>query len=247
MVTVHVDRVVMEYRLVRERNITLKEAAVRFLTGKRNEVERFRALDGVSFEVSQGDVLGIIGPNGSGKTTLLRLLAGVLSPTTGDIRTKGRVTTLIDLGAGFNPDLSGEENVYLSGALYGFSRAEMKRKLPRIIEFAELERFIQVPLKNYSSGMSARLGFALATDIDPDVLIVDEVMAVGDRSFQEKCLARMHDFRDRGRTIILVSHDLGTVERFCNRALLLERGRILAAGIPTDVIPRYVDAPNLSS
>jgi len=242
MVNVRVQDVVMEYRLVRERNFTLKEAAVRFLRGKRNEVEHFRALDGVSFEVSTGDALGIIGHNGSGKTTLLRLLAGVLRPTGGEISIQGRVTTLIDLGAGFNPDLSGEENVYLSGALYGFSRAEMRRKLPRIIEFAELERFIQVPIKNYSSGMSARLGFALATDIDPDVLIVDEVLAVGDRAFQEKCVARMNDFRERGRTIILVSHDLGTVERFCNRALLLQRGRVRAAGTPGDVIPHYVDA-----
>ena len=247
MATVSVDQVVMEFRLVRERHITLKEATVRVLTGKRNEVEHFRALDGVSFEVSPGDVLGIIGHNGSGKTTLLRLLAGVLRPTEGSISTQGRVTTLIDLGAGFNPDLSGEENVYLSGALYGFSRAEMRRKLPRIIEFAELERFIQVPLKNYSSGMSARLGFALATDIDPDVLIVDEVMAVGDRSFQEKCLARMQDFRDRGKTIILVSHDLATVEKFCSRAILLDHGKVRGEGTPREVIPRYVGAASSNS
>jgi len=236
---VSVDNVVMEFRLVRERNLTMKEAVVRMLRGERLQVEQFRALDGVSFGVDAGQVLGIVGPNGSGKTTMLRLLAGVLRPTSGEVRVRGRLSTLIDLGAGFNPDLSGEENVYLAGALYGFSRTEMREKLPRIVEFSELERFIQVPVKNYSAGMSARLGFSIATDVDPDVLIVDEVLAVGDQSFQEKCLARMESFRREDKTIILVSHDLSAVQSFCDRAILLRNGHIRAEGAPADVVAAY--------
>jgi ABC-type polysaccharide/polyol phosphate transport system ATPase subunit len=229
----------MEFRLVHERNVTLKEAVVKALRGERPRVESFRALDGVSFEVGHGDSLGIIGSNGSGKTTMLRLLAGVLTPTSGTVETRGKISTLIELGAGFNPELSGEENVYLAGALYGFSQQEMRRKIDRIIAFAELERFINVPVKNYSSGMSARLGFSVATDVDPEILIVDEVLAVGDASFQTKCFERMRGFREQGKTIILVSHDLPSVEKFCDRALLLERGRLVMDGPTPDVIRAY--------
>lgn len=234
-----VENVVMEFRLIKERNLTVKDVVVRALRGERIPVERFRALDGVSFAVHPGEALGIIGKNGSGKTTMLRLLAGVLEPSSGTIRVDGKLSTLIDLGAGFNPDLSGEENVYLAGALYGFSRAEMRAKLPRIVEFSELSDFIQVPVKNYSAGMSARLGFSIATDVDPDVLVVDEVLAVGDQAFQEKCLARMREFRRSGKTILLVSHDLATVESFCDRALLLNRGRVVTEGEPERVVTMY--------
>lgn len=230
----------MEFRLVHERSSDLKEAVVRALRGHRSEIEQFVALERVRFEVARGEALGIIGHNGSGKTTLLRLLAGVMTPTRGRIEIDGRVTTLIDLGAGFNPHLSGEENVVLTGALYGFSRAEMRRRLPGIVEFAELERFIEVPVKNYSSGMSARLGFSIATYVDPDILVVDEVLAVGDEAFQLKCFDRMQSFRDGRKTIVLVSHDLAMIERFCDRALLLNHGRIVAEGRPADVIAEYV-------
>ncbi|MFN8176611.1 MAG: ABC transporter ATP-binding protein [bacterium] len=237
---VRVADVVMEFRLVHERDVTLKETVVRSLTGRRSErVERFRALDGVSFEAHRGETFGIIGPNGSGKTTMLRLLAGVLAPTTGTVDIDGRVTALIELGAGFNPHLSGEENIYLGGALYGFGRDEMRQKFDRIVAFAELERFIRVPLKNYSSGMRARLGFALATDVDPDVLLVDEALAVGDESFQAKCFERIRGFREGGKTIVLVSHDLHTVERSCARALRLSRGRVVDAGSASEVVERY--------
>jgi len=238
--SVRVNDLVMEFRLVHERNLTLKEALVRRVTGRRQDrVERFRALDGVSLEAARGEALGVIGPNGSGKTTLLRLLAGVLTPTSGTIEIDGRVTTLIELGAGFNPELSGEENIYLGGALYGFRREEMRAKFDRIVAFAELERFIEVPVKNYSSGMSARLGFSLATDVDPDVLVVDEVLAVGDESFQAKCFERMRRFREEGKTIVLVSHDLGTVESFCDNAVRLERGTIADRGPAREVVERY--------
>lgn len=240
MSVIRVQDVGIEFRLVHERNITLKEAAVRFLRGQRRQVEPFQALADISFEVGPGEVLGVVGHNGSGKTTLLRLLAGVLEPTSGWIEMNGRVTTLIELGAGFNPDLSGEENVYLAGALYGFSRAEMKEKLPRIVEFAELEQFIGVPMKNYSSGMSARLGFSIATDVDPAILLVDEVLAVGDDSFQQRCAARMNGFREAGKTIVLVSHDLGMIREFCSHAVLLDHGRMIARGQPDEVVDRYL-------
>ncbi len=239
MPAVFAEDLVMEFRLVHERNMTLKEAAVRLVGGRRSAIERFRALDGVGFEVARGEALGIIGHNGSGKTTLLRLLAGVMVPTTGRIKIEGRITTLIELGAGFNPQLTGEENIYLAGALYGISQHEMRRQFDEIVAFAELERFVHVAVKNYSSGMSARLGFSIATVIDPDVLIVDEVLAVGDEAFQEKCFARMVDFRDRGKTIVLVSHDLPLVERFCDRALLLDHGRLVAQGDPAEVVKSY--------
>jgi lipopolysaccharide transport system ATP-binding protein len=240
---VRVENLTMEFRLVHERNLSLKEAAIRTLRGERRKVVRFRALDDVSLQAVPGEALGIIGRNGSGKTTLLRLLAGVLFPTSGRIEIHGRVTTMIELGAGFNPELSGEENVYLAGALYGFSRREMREKLERIVAFAEIERFIHVPVKNYSAGMSARLGFALATDVDPDVLLVDEVLAVGDESFQKKCLERMGRFREQGKTILFVSHDLATVESFCDRAVLLDAGKAVATGEPAGVIARYRGQP----
>ncbi len=240
---VRVEDLTMEFRLVRERNLSLKEAVVRFLRGERQKAERFLALRDISFEVAPGEALGIIGRNGSGKTTLLRLLAGVLFPTRGRIDVQGRVTTMIDLGAGFNPELSGEENIFLAGALYGFSRREMRDKLDRIVAFAELERFIQVPLKNYSAGMNARLGFALATDVDPDVLLVDEVMSVGDDSFQTRCIERMNAFREQGKTILFVSHDIGKVESFCDRAVLLDRGAAIAMGDAASVVARYRGLP----
>ena len=245
---IDVRNVTMEYRLTYERNQTLKEAVLGWLRGERARVETLRALDAVSFSASPGEVLGIIGKNGSGKSTLLRLLAGILAPTSGEITVRGRTTTIIDLGAGMQGDLSGEENVVLSGALYGFSRQEMRRKLPEIVEFAELEEFIQVPLKNYSSGMRARLGFAVATAVDPDVLIVDEVLAVGDEDFQQKCTARMRGFRDAGKTIVFVSHDLHTVRAFCDRCLLIDHGKLLFEGEPHEIVARYLGEwdPNAS-
>jgi ABC-type polysaccharide/polyol phosphate transport system ATPase subunit len=236
---VRLQRVTLEYRLVHERSVTLKEATIRLLKGRRPDVEQFRALDSVDLEVPRGQTLGLIGSNGSGKTTTLRLLAGVLRPTSGSLHVEGRISTLIELGAGFDPELSGAENVYLAGALFGYTRAQMREKFDRIVQFAELERFIDVPVKNYSAGMSARLGFSIATDVDPQVLLIDEVLAVGDASFYERCLRRMREFREAGKTILFASHDLGAVERFCDRVILLERGRLVADGEPAVVVARY--------
>jgi ABC-type polysaccharide/polyol phosphate transport system ATPase subunit len=240
---VQARQVTVEYRLVHERSVTLKEAAIRLLKGRRMEVEHFRALDSIDLEVPKGQTLGLIGSNGSGKTTTLRLLAGVLRPTSGTLHVEGRVSTLIELGAGFDPELSGAENVYLAGAFFGYTRAQMSAKFERIVQFAELERFIDVPVKNYSAGMSARLGFSIATDVDPQVLLIDEVLAVGDASFYERCLRRMHEFRQAGKTIIFASHDLHTIAKFCDRVVLLERGRLVADGEPGAVVARYRGGP----
>lgn len=240
---VQIRQVTVEYRLVHERNVTLKEATIRLLKGRRLEVEHFRAIDSLDLDVPQGQTLGLIGANGSGKTTTLRLLAGVLRPTSGSLHVEGRVSTLIELGAGFDPELSGAENVYLAGAFFGYTRAQVSAKFDRIVRFAELERFIDVPVKNYSAGMSARLGFSIATDVDPQVLLIDEVLAVGDASFHERCLRRMHEFRDAGKTIFFATHDLHTVEKFCDRVVLLERGKVIADGEPAEVVARYRGRP----
>jgi ABC-type polysaccharide/polyol phosphate transport system ATPase subunit len=227
----------MRFRLVHERSYSLKDY---FVNRKRlRRGEDFYAVRGVSLEVGRGEILGIIGRNGSGKTTLLRIFAGVLFPTAGRVVCNGRVASLIDLGAGFVPDLTGAENIYLSGAMLGLSRKETSRQFDRIVQFAELEEFIDTPIKNYSSGMYARLGFAIATDVDAEILLIDEVLAVGDAPFQEKCHERMAERRAAGKTIVIVSHDLALIEKHCDRALLMEAGRIVAAGPPAEVVARY--------
>jgi len=199
----------------------------------------FWALDDVSFEVQRGEVLGIIGHNGAGKSTTLKLLSRVTWPTSGNIRSSGRMAALIELGAGFHPDLSGRENVYLNGAILGLRRSEIEAAFSDIVEFAGLERFIDTPIKRYSSGMYVRLAFAVAAHVRADVLLVDEVLSVGDMAFQQRCLARMNELREAGATIVFISHNLWSVSTFCRRALLLRSGRIIAEGRPDDVIQMY--------
>jgi lipopolysaccharide transport system ATP-binding protein len=203
--------------------------------------EYFWALEDVSFEVTEGRVLGIIGPNGAGKTTVLKLISGITKPTVGRLQVRGRVSALIELGAGFHPDLTGRENVYLNGLILGLSRKEISRQFDRIVAFAELERFIETPVKHYSSGMYARLGFAVAAHAAPDLLLVDEVLSVGDASFQRKC----HDFVDafvRSRhTAVFVSHNLYMMENLCTDLLWLDGGRIVMWGPPAEVLPAYLD------
>ena len=226
------------FRIVHDRPDTLRETFVRLFRGGDN-VQDFYALKEVSLTVQRGETVGIIGRNGSGKTTLLKVIGGIYKPTSGRVAANGRVSALIDLGAGFSAELTGRENVLMSGVLHGFSLSEMKKRYPHIVAFAELEEFIDVPIKQYSSGMLARLGFAVATECDPEILLVDEILAVGDAPFQQKSLERMRSFRRAGCTIVLVSHTLGLVEEFCTRVLLLDHGVVVADGPPAEVIAKY--------
>ncbi len=198
------------------------------------------ALKDVSFQVEEGEKLGIIGPNGSGKTTLLRLLAGITKPTEGSISLKGRLGVLIELMAGFHPELTGRENVYLNGAIMGMSRKEIRRKFDEIVSFAEVEDYIDTPIKRYSSGMNVRLGFAVAAHLDPDILLVDEVLAVGDAAFQKKCVGKMGAAAQEGRTVMFVSHNMASVESLCDSAILLESGRLVKQGPTDDVVEAYL-------
>ena len=205
--------------------------------GRREEM--FWALRDVSFDVQRGEALGVIGHNGAGKSTLLKLLASITAPTSGEIVISGRLSALIEVGSGFHPELTGRENVYLSGAILGMKRREIADKFDRIVEFAGVAPFIDVPVKRYSSGMYVRLGFAIAAHLEPDVLLIDEVLAVGDAAFQRQCLARIQELRQAGTTAVFISHDLAAVEQLCDRALLLEHGRIAHSGSPRHVVGEY--------
>jgi lipopolysaccharide transport system ATP-binding protein len=216
------------------------------LVGRRNATSRsdlhegdFWAVNGVSFEVGAGEALGIIGPNGAGKSTILKLLTRILKPTRGHCEVRGRVGALIEVAAGFHPDLTGRENVFLQGAIVGMKRAEITRKFDQIVDFAGVGEFIDTPVKRYSSGMNARLGFAIAANLDPEVLIIDEVLSVGDASFQARCVARMHELRKRGVPLVFVSHNLPAVLDLCSRAVLLSRGRAIFRGTAADAVQQY--------
>ncbi len=198
------------------------------------------ALKGVSFEVERGDVLGIIGRNGAGKSTLLKILSRVTEPTEGYAKMHGRVGSLLEVGTGFHPELTGRENIYLNGAILGMRRAEITKKLDEIVAFAEIEQFIDTPVKRYSSGMYMRLAFAIAAHLEPEILVVDEVLAVGDLQFQRKCLGKMEDVSQSGRTVLFVSHNMSAITRLCSRALLLDHGRIIAEGPASEVVATYV-------
>ncbi len=202
--------------------------------------ETFPALREVTFTVPRGRTLGVIGRNGSGKSTLLKLVAGITKPTEGTVRVDGRISALIELGAGFHPEISGRENVFINGIMLGLSKREITRRFDEIVEFAEMEEFIDAPVKTYSSGMYMRLGFAVAIHVDPDVLLVDEVLAVGDEGFTHKCLDKFAEFKRRGKTILLVTHALGLVERFCDEALWLDGGRMQTMGDPKRVVGAYI-------
>src|ERR671914_2921492 len=202
--------------------------------------ETFPAVRDVSFTVPPGQTLGVIGRNGSGKSTILKLVAGITKPTTGEVKVNGRISALIELGAGFHPEISGRENVFINGIMLGLSKREVARRFDEIVEFAELRDFIDAPVKTYSSGMYTRLGFAVAIHVDPDVLLVDEVLAVGDEGFTHKCLDKFGEFKRRGKTILLVTHTLALVERFCDEAIWLDSGRVRGAGDPKRVVAAYL-------
>ena len=217
---------------------TLREFLPAFLRG-RGMSEPFYALRDVTFSIKRGETVGIVGHNGSGKSTALKLIAGVMAPTEGEVWVAGRVSPLIELGAGFHPDLTGEENVHLNASILGISMRQSHERFDDIVTFAELWDFIDTPVKRYSSGMYARLGFSVAVHSDPDILLVDEVLSVGDAAFQEKCFAKMRDFQAQGVTIVLVSHGLDLIRKFCHRVLLLDRGHVVAEGAPDAVVQRY--------
>ena len=215
---------------------------LRRLRRLRPRAETFWALRDVSFQVRRGEALGIIGHNGAGKSTILKLLSGITAPTEGAITIDGRLSALIEVGSGFHPELTGRENVFLSGSILGMRRREIAAKLDSIIDFAGIRQFIDTPVKRYSSGMHVRLGFAIAAHLDPDILLLDEVLAVGDAAFQEKCLRRIKELEAAGTTIVFISHDLSAVQRLCERVILMRRGQIAADGPPRDVIQEYHEA-----
>jgi ABC-type polysaccharide/polyol phosphate transport system ATPase subunit len=220
---------------------TLKSAILSgSLASDLNPEDSFHALRGVSFSVRPGSTFGIVGRNGSGKSTALKLVAGITKPTTGTVAVQGRISALIELGAGFHPEISGRENVFINGIMLGLTKREITRRFDEIVEFAELEDFIDAPVKTYSSGMYMRLGFAVAVNVDPDVLLIDEVLAVGDEAFTHKCLDKFAEFRRRNKTVLLVTHALNLVERFCDEALWLDEGRARAMGDPRRVVSAYI-------
>ena len=205
-------------------------------------IEEFWALKDVSFSIDSGDVVGIIGRNGAGKSTLLKLLSRITEPTSGSIRLRGRVASLLEVGTGFHPELTGRENIFLNGAILGMARAEIKRKFDEIVAFAEVEKFLDTPVKRYSSGMYVRLAFAVAAHLEPEILIVDEVLAVGDAQFQKKCLGKMQDVSKGGRTVLFVSHNMGAVTTLCRKAIWLNGGRIVRTGSAREVVDEYLTA-----
>lgn len=225
------------YRLFRRPSDRIRQ----FFASNRKYYEEFWALQDVSFEVQKGETVGIVGKNGSGKSTLLQMICGVLRPTSGTIETRGRIAALLELGAGFNPEFSGRENVYLNGLLLGLTRAEIDARFESIVAFADIGHFIDQPVKTYSSGMVVRLAFAVQAQIEPDILIVDEALAVGDARFQAKCFDRLKTLKERGTSILLVTHSTEQIVAHCTRAVLLDKGRIVHIGAPKDVANRYLD------
>lgn len=225
------------YRLWHERRQSLKERVIR---GGRGRFEDFWALRAVSFEVERGETFGVIGANGSGKSTLLKVLSSILEPNRGEVVCHGRISALLELGAGFHPELTGRENIFLNGSILGLKRKQLTEKIDSIVEFAGLDSFIDSPIRSYSSGMAVRLGFAVAVHSEPDILLVDEVLAVGDAEFQQKSAERILEIRDRGATIVVVSHSLDLVRGLCDRAVCLEHGEVVSEGLAVDVVSNYL-------
>lgn len=219
---------------------TLKERIVCFFSGKMKKSRQFQALENINCEIRRGESLGVIGHNGAGKSTLLRLVAGIYKPTSGKIDVKGSVV-LLNLGAGFDMEASAEENTYLSGAILGFSRKQMKERFKSIIEFAELEDFVKMPLKNFSSGMISRLGFAIAIDVQPDLLLVDEVLSVGDVNFQKKCMEKIKTMKEQGVSFMFVSHNINQVKNLCEKTLWIENSKVMGYGPSEEICKKYFE------
>lgn len=233
-VAIRVKDLTKKYKLYQKRSERLAN-----IFGREKNIKEFYALKGVSFEINKGECVGIIGHNGAGKSTLLKLLTGVAFQTSGEIEVNGRLASMLELGSGFNPELTGMENIYFNGSLNGLTKEEIDGKLRDILDFADIGNFIEQPVKSYSSGMFARLAFAVAINVDPDILIVDEILSVGDVGFQVKCMEKFNEFKKKGKTILYVSHGLGTVKKFCDRAIWLQKGEVLDDGNSVIVVERY--------
>ncbi|WP_186424207.1 ABC transporter ATP-binding protein [Lacrimispora celerecrescens] len=235
---INVEHVTMKFKMANDKIISLKETVVAFLSGKLH-YEEFTALEDISFEVKKGEVIGIIGKNGAGKSTLLKIISGVLKPTEGKVSVNGNIVPMLELGSGFDPELTGRENVYLNGAILGYSEAFLKEKYLDILEFSELGEFINMPIRNYSSGMMMRLAFSIATVVCPEVLIVDEILSVGDEGFQNKSKARMLELMSGGTTVLFVSHSLEQVEAMCDRVVWLDQHKVRMTGTVSEVCKAY--------
>lgn len=240
MKAIEVLNISKKFRITHGKEETLKGWLVNLFHRRKQTTEEFWALKNVSFSVNKGETLGVIGGNGSGKTTLLRVLAGIYSPTTGKVKSTGKISTLFELGTGFHPELSGRENIYLNGSILGLSKKEIDEKFNQILEFSELEKFIDTPIKHYSSGMQVRLAFSVAINVNPEILLVDEVLAVGDASFQGKSFNTFKEFKKKGITIVFVSHDIGSVQNFCDRVLVMKDGSPYFIGRPDKAALEYL-------
>ena len=241
MTMIDVSHVTMQFNMANDKIISLKETVVALLRGKL-KYKKFTALDDVSFSVEPGEVVGIIGKNGAGKSTLLKIIAGVLQPTKGSVSANGKIVPMLELGSGFDMELNGVENIYLNGAILGYTKEFLDSKFEEIVEFSELEQFMDVPVKNFSSGMFSRLAFAVATIGQPDILIVDEVLSVGDFHFQQKCEARINRMKENGATILFVSHNMEQVRNLCSRIVWLEHGRVRSIGDADELCREYQEA-----
>src|SRR5215208_2773574 len=237
MIDLELKKVSKKYRI--RRKAEASSSFLRKLVSLRKRKEDFWALKDISFSVQRAEALGIIGHNGAGKSTILKLLSRITTPSSGEIMINGRLSALIEVGSGFHPELTGRENIYLNGSILGMLRREITKKLDSIVDFAELRQFIDTPVKRYSSGMYVRLGFSIAAHLDPDILLLDEVLAVGDASFQRKCIQRITELKENGTTIVFISHDLRSVQKLCDRVILLKKGRIEADGGPEETIALY--------
>lgn len=238
MMIIHAEDITMRYLMTYDRVKSIKEYLVQLVQGKM-KYEEFFALQNVSFEIEKGEVVGIIGNNGAGKSTLLKIISGILKPTSGKVEVRGNIVPMLELGSGFDHDLTGRENIFLNGAILGYSEEFLKAKYDEIVEFSELGRFIDIPLRNYSSGMMMRLAFSVATVVNPDILIVDEILAVGDAAFQEKSKARMLELMGGGTTVLFVSHSIEQIREMCDRVIWLEHGQVKMIGKTNEVCGRY--------
>ena len=235
---IEVSNLVKVFKVYRDKGKSLKEKA---LFWHRNKYEERRVIDGISFEIKKGEAVGLIGHNGCGKSTTLKLLTRIMYPTAGTVEIKGKVSALIELGAGFHPDMSGRENIYINASIFGLTKKEIDARVDKIIEFSELDKFIDDPIRTYSSGMYMRLAFAVAINVDADILFIDEILAVGDVAFQKKCFDNLKKIKNAGTTIVIVSHALNQIEEICDRSIWIDGGKIRMQGKPTDVHKEYLE------